>query len=495
MRAVLFGVIVLGAATVNQVSLFTPVDVNVPATSGASRPLQVRIPNRPGSAGRLAPVELFASVQASWAAVVEPQQAGLMDAKAPQTASLPLTQGEAWHHYAAANTGTVDSARFLISFAIVPSLQAGGTLLHLAAAVGALERVAALLRGGGVEVDDSAPGAEVDALNDHAHSALVHAAAMGHAPVVRALLAAGAAVERRGRDGATPLMIAAAFGHADVVDALLAAGADASAAHAFAGSTALHFAAEMGRVDVIRGLCAASPAVAGRRTSIGGLALHTASDCNQSLAIPVLVAECGCEVNALLAGDTTPLYLAAQRGFTTVVEALAAAGADVDAVMPQEAVYRGGKAVAPVETASGPTYAPVNTKQGNGATALHAAVENGHEGTVAALLRLGAHQLTSMEGASPLLLALQYRHPRIALLLLQGRPASATNVNVRTPHDGVFPLLEASRLGFADVVEALLRAGARPELKSRSGLTALVAARRGGHKGIIALLEAAGAVT
>ena len=41
---------------------------------------------------------------------------------------------------------------------------------------------------------------------------------------------------------------------------------------------------------------------------------------------------------------------------------------------------------------------------GNGATALHAAVENGHAECVTALLERGAAQLPSMEGATPLVI-------------------------------------------------------------------------------------------
>jgi hypothetical protein len=37
---------------------------------------------------------------------------------------------------------------------------------------------------------------------------------------------------------------------------------------------------------------------------------------------------CKAELNALLLGDTTPLYLAAQKGYTDVVEVLLLAGAN-----------------------------------------------------------------------------------------------------------------------------------------------------------------------
>ena len=58
-------------------------------------------------------------------------------------------------------------------------------------------------------------------------------------------------------------------------------------------------------------------------------------------------------------------------------------------------------------------YKSKNNEVGNGATALHAAVENGHLAAVRVLLGHNAKQLPSMQGASPLLIALQYRHPRM----------------------------------------------------------------------------------
>merc|ERR1719427_517361 len=115
--------------------------------------------------------------------------------------------------------------------------------------------------------------------------------------------------------------------------------------------------------------------------------------------------------------DTTPLYLAAQRGFTGVVLELLRLGASPNFVMPQ------GKTSTQMIPASGDGsggfYPVKNTEVGNGATALHAAVENGHLETARVLLEGGAVQSNSMEGATPLVIALQYRHPRIALLLLE----------------------------------------------------------------------------
>ncbi len=92
-------------------------------------------------------------------------------------------------------------------------------------------------------------GADVNRTHRTDASALAHACLEGHAPVVKALLAAGANVNQPGKiegmrgDAArmTPLMIAAMCGHAPVVKLLLAAGADTAAKDA-KGHTALDWA-------------------------------------------------------------------------------------------------------------------------------------------------------------------------------------------------------------------------------------------------------------
>ena len=108
-------------------------------------------------------------------------------------------------------------------------------------------------------------------------------------------------------------------------------------------------------------------------------------------------------------------------------------GADPDYVMPRGAPGRdlvptqgqvrilssGAQFTSYAALQAGPLYPVKNTEVGNGATALHAAVENGHLAAARALLVGGARQLDSMEGATPLVIALQYRHPSIAMLLLE----------------------------------------------------------------------------
>ena len=91
--------------------------------------MQVMIPNK-GEYSISTPADLYDHVAHAWDAVVEENQAGLVDAKHSLQSSAPLTSQEAWHHFQASRAGVVDSARFLITFGVVPSIQSGGKPIH-----------------------------------------------------------------------------------------------------------------------------------------------------------------------------------------------------------------------------------------------------------------------------------------------------------------------------------------------------------------------------
>ena len=161
-------------------------------------------------------------------------------------------------------------------------------------------------------------GARVDETKDDGNTALHCAAIMGHVDIVELLLEEGAFIEATGDSGATPLMMAATMGHLKVTEALLKAEANPDTKHNFAKTTALHFAAEVGRIEIIEILCNHGADIEAEK-STGGTPLHTAADANMTESVRVLVEVCGADLNKLLMRDTTPLYLAAQRGFTAVV--------------------------------------------------------------------------------------------------------------------------------------------------------------------------------
>ena len=132
------------------VTRYTPVEVAVPAGAGAAK-LEVAIPHR-GEVRPSNPQQLMAHVNSAWDSIVERNQAGLVDAK--HTGPMaPLSDREAWHHFSASEAGVVDSGRFLITFGMIPSVQSGGSPLHIAASLGDLKRIKALLEEDGSDVN------------------------------------------------------------------------------------------------------------------------------------------------------------------------------------------------------------------------------------------------------------------------------------------------------------------------------------------------------
>ncbi|MGH7856648.1 MAG: ankyrin repeat domain-containing protein, partial [Candidatus Binatia bacterium] len=113
----------------------------------------------------------------------------------------------------------------------------GMTALMRAAAAGDLDGVRAAIREG-ADVGREVPGHGIRGLiaflswmqqlptRDEGWTALTYASAGGHADVVRALLAAGADVNRGGGLGETALLVAAGRGDDEVTRLLIEAGAD-----------------------------------------------------------------------------------------------------------------------------------------------------------------------------------------------------------------------------------------------------------------------------
>eukprot|EP00438_Fugacium_kawagutii_P019447 Skav202439 [mRNA] locus=scaffold2957:52823:54250:- [translate_table: standard] len=290
------------------------------------------------------------------------------------------------------------------------------------------------------------------------------AATFGLTESVRSLLQAGADLNATSTAGVQPLHAAAIAGHAEIVQILVEHGADPNQRHGFAGNSPLHFAAEMGHVEVVRRLCLLKADVEAEKAQ-GGTALHTAADSNNAAVASVLLDFCGADPEALLLGDTVPLYLAAGRGFPQVIDALIAAGANPDRTLRSRKRRKGTQASTVALPGSSPE-AP-GWEEGNGATPLHNACENGHLSAVKALLEAGARQLNTMEGVTPLITALQYSQPDIALELLDGR--TPAQIDVTSPRDGQSALHIAAGFGYPNVVARILHLGGKNDVVDRAG--------------------------
>ena len=136
-----------------ELSTYTPLTLQVGVgNQGEQSALKLKLPPESKGVAITSPQQLVKSMGHAWDTVVAPHQAGLADAKAGHVAAAPLSDGEAWHHFQAGQAGVIDSARFLVAFGVVPSLQTGGGKLHAAAARGLLPTVLALLDAGDTQV-------------------------------------------------------------------------------------------------------------------------------------------------------------------------------------------------------------------------------------------------------------------------------------------------------------------------------------------------------
>jgi hypothetical protein len=161
-------------------------------------------------------------------------------------------------------------------------------------------------------------------------SGLFRAAETSSPEELKSLLAGGAEVDARNRNGWTPLLIAAARGNLPAVDVLLAAGADPSAAsrtEGYSGFTALMAAAYHGQDGVVAALAAAGADVnAVDNHYHNETALMLAVKSGRAKSVRALIAA-GADVNATNRYGVTALMYAASYGRREMVEALLKAGA------------------------------------------------------------------------------------------------------------------------------------------------------------------------
>ena len=153
----------------------------------------------------------------------------------------------------------------------------------------------------------------------------VMAARAGQVERVTALLAQGAKVNSRDRNGDSPLNMAATKGNTELVDVLLKAGADVNLAN-LAGVTPLMGAAFSGKADIVRKLLAAGanidPLDRVKKNAATYAAGNGCADCLAELL------RAGTPVNAQLENELTLLMWAAAYGHEASVRLLLAQGAE-----------------------------------------------------------------------------------------------------------------------------------------------------------------------
>jgi uncharacterized protein len=320
-------------------------------------------------------------------------------------------------------------------------------------------------------------------------------------------------VHARDARGLTALHVAAGRGDADLVRGLLAEGADPTALDSAIGTSPLHHAAQSGSVEVVRllveagapvdlqapthGMTPLMVAVWHRRPAVVAFLLDV-PEVNVELANALSLTAAGV-VGLGSSGPDDPAHaldeeiralfdayvprraarLADQPLFTTLVDgslgpeeklarvqALLAAGAEVD------------------------TVSPVMGSGRDGHTPLHVAALDGHAEVARLLLEAGADQTIEDHYMRAVAAhkAASFGHADV-LRVLTAHPSFAAVANAQGPFNGYTPLHDAVWHGHTEAARVLVAAGVRTDLDGHDGRTPLALARDSGYDDIVALLS------
>jgi len=323
-------------------------------------------------------------------------------------------------------------------------------------------------------------------------SALMLAVRGGHAAVVMLLVQRGADINARDMKGMSAFHSAAASGQEQLVECLLTAGADINAVD-HCGKTPIYLAVEHGYSKVIK-ILAQHGANVGLRDLDGRSALHWAADNQQGEAMIQVLAACGADVDiADNVNNSSPLHLAAARGFVNSCLCLLQCGANIRAkdVHKRTAIHiaahccREGVLRALI-AAPGASCKDLDSL---GRTALHLACEAGNLPIARICIQAATPvNVVDAHGLTALHLASKSGVPQLVhYMCAQG---AAPDVQSDSLHQS--PLHKAAISGNgSDAILALLRAGAHHGARDSSGATALIAAAQVGDAAAVAMLTRA----
>jgi len=172
-----------------------------------------------------------------------------------------------------------------------------------------------------------AQGARVNAKDKEGNTALIYAAENGHVAVAQLLIDKGAKVDAKGKRGETALMWATFSNRLETAKLLIEKGADVNEKDKY-GKTALMFAAEHGHVAVAK-LLIDKGADVNEEDKRGGTALMLAAE-NGELELAKLLIENRADVDKKNHLGDTALMLAAWNGKMDIAKLLIEKGASIN---------------------------------------------------------------------------------------------------------------------------------------------------------------------
>ncbi|XP_076260558.1 uncharacterized protein LOC143196611 isoform X1 [Rhynchophorus ferrugineus] len=170
-------------------------------------------------------------------------------------------------------------------------------------------------------------GASLDKKNKENRSALHEACQGGHAEVAQFLLAREADMEARDNQENTPLHIAAQHQQNKLVQILLENGADPDSENQ-KGCTPLHIAASLGSKGILECLLQHGASIS-KQNHCGNTALHMACQANVVDTVEILITK-GADLNYLNKRLQSPIHISAEMGHAEICRLLLAAGADIE---------------------------------------------------------------------------------------------------------------------------------------------------------------------
>lgn len=288
-------------------------------------------------------------------------------------------------------------------------------------------------------------GADVNAVDFNGMKVLEYAVQSGNEEVVKTLIAAGAGVNEKAYRPAGPLKLAAAKGYRSIVGILLSAGANPNPPEG--DVTPLMNAAHVNSLPIVTMLLEARANVNAKKSDgfTALMAVSSLTDADLPLIKALITA--GADVNAKTENGTTALIEAARYGNEATCKTLIDAKADV------------------------------KVRTVDDRTALAHAVLNGRLETVKALLAAGAEADTEgFRGFTILREAITQPVPEdLKAEIVSALVRAGANVNSKNKW-GAPILLEAVQYGSPELLQLLLSAGANANAKDQDGRTALIEA-------------------
>jgi ankyrin repeat protein len=298
--------------------------------------------------------------------------------------------------------------------------------------------------------------------------------------MTRSLIAVGADPSLANRHGVTPLALACENGSAPVIEALIDAGANPEGSGT--GEPPILVAARTGNVDAVKTLVAHGANVNAIEDWRGQTALMWAAADDHAAAVHALL-ESGSDVHARSKGGFTALLFAARQGALDAVRTLLDGGAAIDDALPSGSTPLA-VAISALHYEVGAYLlsrgASVRQADKAGLVPLHVLVRARNPGATAPL-RTGKGTVDSLSLLETLLAAGADPNARTAAVPNRPTNERAILIDVRLNTGGATPLLFAARGADAEVLRLLVAAGARPDIATLEGVTPLMVAAGVGY--------------